>query len=328
VVNLRDFGFFNGIGGPTWRFLPEGPEGPAGPTGPAGPRGEQGQQGPGGPAGPQGETGPIGPIGPIGPAGPAGRTGQQGPAGQGYSPSTGNLTVRVLLTNNMPYPNAEIWLFSDKLGISSMQRTDSQGVARFYSMPAMKYRLDIVDCSDNCRYLSVPIAINSNDNIEMTFNASWVPVDTNIDDQGQMPGNEINVDKATSTIETFMKDADAQGRAITIDGHNAIASILDDYLNGRITYDEFYSKLKSIFGDTGANVYWTDTQTGEGTGFRSEQEEGTTQQSEQNNGGSQKIDTPKGRDDMAPGQKSLFGNIVDLITKPKSLALRYYPKRK
>lgn len=162
------------------RILPEGPIGPQGPPGipgaigPQGPAGPRGETGPAGPIGPIGPAGPQGPAGPAGPRGRDGKQGPQGPAGPGYvMPPRGNITVQVLDVFGNPYPNVEVWMFGRSEPISMMHRPDGQGIARFYTLPVGPYRMEIVECSNNCTYLVKDIEVREGGETQEKLIAPW-----------------------------------------------------------------------------------------------------------------------------------------------------------
>jgi hypothetical protein len=159
------------------RILPEGKQGPQGPAGNDGRTGADGQQGPAGAPGAPGKQGPAGAPGAPGkqgPQGPQGRSGPQGPAGAGYRmPATSNATVMVFDVFGKPYPNVEVWMFGRNAAVSMMQRPDNQGVARFYTLPVGKYRMEIVECSNNCTYLVKDIELTQSKELIEKLVAPW-----------------------------------------------------------------------------------------------------------------------------------------------------------
>ena len=97
-----------------------------------------------------------------------------GPAGPGYRmPATSNATVMVVDVFGKPYPNVEVWMFGRNAAVSMMQRPDNQGVARFYTLPVGKYRMEIVECSNNCTYLVKDIELTQSKELIEKLVAPW-----------------------------------------------------------------------------------------------------------------------------------------------------------
>jgi len=216
---------------------------------PQGPPGELGPQGPPGEIGPQGPPGEIGPGGPTGPAGPTGPT---GPRGSMYRPATGNMRVIVATPSGMNYPDVEAWIFGVKTPVATMQRTDALGIARFYSLPAGPYRIEIKDCNDGCLYATTKGEVISAKETDVKVVAFWVETEIN---------NE-RVNDANKWTQELLSEMNFEGYTLTPKGKDYLEMCRQKYISGELkTYDDWFQcTMQAFSGDKSqSGVYWVKT---------------------------------------------------------------------